>query len=294
MIKKGFSILGIGLLYLISLLPFFILYTIADLLYHILYYVMRYRLAVVRLNLLNSFPEKSDFERRLIEKEYYRYLADLIVETVKLFSISKKELQKRFTSSNFDEIVGSRFAQGKSIIGVVGHYGNWEMGALKLGMLTHERQLIVYKPLNNDRFNKAFEKMRSRFGAIMIPMKNTLRTLVDYRKQLSICLLVSDQTPTRHDTQYFTSFLNQSTAVFLGIEKLARTLDNAVVFCDITVVKRGYYNVNFVPLFDDPKSAADHEITNVHVQYLENKIKEMPQYWLWSHRRWKFKPEDIN
>jgi KDO2-lipid IV(A) lauroyltransferase len=293
MINKGLSRLGYLFLYLISLLPFWLLYLFSDFLYVIIYYVLRYRIKVVRENLRNSFPEKSDAERKGIEKKYYHYLGDLIVEVIKLFTISEKELKKRMLAPN-GEIIEHYFSQGKSIIGAVGHYGNWEMAGLRLGLYTDKRRVVVYKPLHNEYFDNAFKRMRSKTGATLVDMKHTVRKMVEYRKELMISVLVSDQTPVRSDVSYFVPFLNQPTPVFLGIEKLAKMIDCVVVFCDIRRIKRGYYECSLVPLFENPKDTTEHEITNTHVHYLENVIKQDPQYWLWSHRRWKFKPEDIH
>lgn len=292
MIRKGFSRLGTVLLYLVSLLPFFVLYLIADLIYFLLFYVIKYRRAVVQQNLANAFPEKSLSERQQIEKQYYHYLADLMLETVKLKTITRKEINRRFTVTNY-EAVENVFAEGRSVIGTVGHYGNWEMGALKFSLLTDRPRLVVYKPLNNKIFNDYFTQIRTQFGATLVPMKSAMRKMVEYRRQQTMTLLVSDQVPSREEVTYFTTFLNQPTAVFLGVEKLAKSLDSAVIFCDVRRVKRGYYNCNFVPLFNNAKNTAEHEITNAHVQYLEQVIREEPQYWLWSHKRWKYKPEDI-
>ncbi len=292
MIRKGFSRLGTVLLYLVSLLPFFVLYLIADFIYVVLFYLIKYRRAVVQQNLANAFPEKSLPERQQIEKQYYHYLADLMVETVKLKTISSKEINRRFTVTNY-EAVDKVFAEGRSVIGAVGHYGNWEMGALKFSLLTDKPRLVVYKPLNNKIFNDYFTQMRTQFGAILVPMKSAMRKMVEYRRQPTMTLLVSDQVPSREEVTYFTTFLNQPTAVFLGVEKLAKSLDSAVIFCDVRRVKRGYYNCNFVPLFNDAKNTAEFEITNAHVRYLEKVIREEPQYWLWSHKRWKYKPDDI-
>lgn len=292
MINRGFSRLGIYFLYLISLLPFSVLYLIADLIYVILYTITGYRSEVIKKNIRNSFPEKSLAERLEIEKKYYAYLADLIVESIKMISISEKELKKHFQVLN-PALLETYFNEGKSVLGVLGHYGNWEMAALILGFITDKKKLIIYKPLNNPVFDDFFKRTRSRFGTILIPMKATLRTLATYRKVPKITVFVSDQTPVRHETQYFTQFLNQPTAVFLGIEKMARMTNDPVVFCDIKVIKRGYYTCTFVPLILDPKQTAQYEITDIHVQYLEKVIRQEPQYWLWSHKRWKFKPEEI-
>jgi KDO2-lipid IV(A) lauroyltransferase len=294
MIKKGFSSLGVGLLYLLSLLPYFVLYLIADLLFLLLYYVIHYRRQVVKENLLNAFPEKSVAELRAIEKKYFRFLADLIVETIKLCTLSEAEVIKRVRIENRAMLENAAFIKGKSIIGAVGHYGNWESGCLRMGLITERPCIIAYKPLSNPVWDRFFLNMRSRLGAQMVPMKNTFRKIVSHRNEVTFTVLAGDQTPTREEATYFTNFLNQPTAVFLGVEKLAKATDSLVVFCDVRRVKRGYYSCTFVPLFDNPKLTAEYEITNAHVQYLENVIREEPQYWLWSHRRWKFKPDELN
>lgn len=294
MLIKILSKFGIALLYLISFLPFWLLYIIADILFIALYYVTRYRRDVVQANLRNSFPEKSLKELKIIEKDYYRYLADLSVETVKLFTISEKQVMKRMHCPNFD-VIQKYFSEGKSVIGALGHYGNWELAAHCLSLLTQaERRIIVYKPLTNKTFDNAFIKVRSRFGATLVAMQNTMRTLIRFKNEPTISVLVSDQTPVQSEANYFTQFLNQPTAVFLGVEKLSKLLNNAVVFCDIRRIKRGYYTVTFVPLFEDAKHTAEYEITNAHVRYLEDVIKQEPAYWLWSHKRWKFTPADSN
>ena len=168
------------------------------------------------------------------------------------------------------------------------------MAALAFGLLTNEKRIIVYKPLQNEVFDNMFNKVRARFGAILVSMKQTLRTMIAFKNDLTFSVLVSDQTPVKHEINYFTEFLNQPTAVFLGIEKLAKLIDAAVIFYRIERVKRGYYTYTLVPLIDNPKEAIGHEITEAHVHYLEKMIQEKPQYWLWSHRRWKYTPEDLN
>ncbi|SEO81958.1 lysophospholipid acyltransferase family protein [Mucilaginibacter sp. OK283] len=291
MVKKGLIRLGILFLYLTSLLPFWFLYLISDVLFVIIYHIVHYRRAVVQQNLANAFPEKTEKERHDIERKYYHYLADLIVETVKMITVSEKQIQKRVVATNA-QLVHEYFAKGKSIIAVAGHYCNWEMAALNFNFVTDKRFMIVYKPLNNEIFNDFFIQIRSRFGGQPIAMKQTMRKMVEYRKELTVSVLVGDQTPGVNEVNYFTTFLNQPTAVFLGIEKISKTIDAAVVFYDMKRVKRGYYTYTLVPLTENPKQTAEHELTEMHVQYLEGMIRKEPQYWLWSHRRWKFKPED--
>lgn len=291
MINKGLSRVGTFFLYLISLLPFWFLYLVSDVLFVILYHIVGYRKQVVEENLRNSFPGKSEADRKRIERKYFRYMADLMMETIKSVSMSEKQVRRRMIPTN-PELVEHYFSKGKSIIAAAGHYGNWEMACLSFGFLTNKRRMIVYKPQTNVVFTDFFNKTRSRFGATMISMRQTLRKMIEYKNELTFTVLASDQTPTREDAKYFTAFLHQPTAVFLGIEKLTKVVDCVVVFYRIDLVKRGHYTYTFVPLVENPKETEQYQITDIHVKYLESLIKEKPEYWLWSHRRWKIKPED--
>lgn len=295
MINKGLSRIGVFFLYLISLLPFWLLYIISDVVYILLYYIIGYRKAVVRENMTNSFPNTDPATRLEYERKYYRYLGDLMVETIKMLTISKKDVVRRMiaTDKQTEDMLNGLFAQGKSIMCVAGHYGNWELAALRSSLLTDNERIIVYKPQASQVFEDMFNNTRSKFGAQTVAMKDILRKLVQLKNQRSITFLLSDQTPVQESVQYFTEFLNQPTAVFLGAEKLAKALNAAVIFCDIKVIKRGYYSYTFVPITADAKNTAEHEITNAHVALLEKTIKQEPQYWLWSHKRWKFKPRNI-
>jgi len=293
MIKKGLSRLGTLFLYLVSLLPLWFLYLIADLVFVLLYYVVRYRRSVVEENLRNSFPEKSKKERKLIEQKYFKYMADLMMETLKSVSISGKELQRRMKPTN-PELAEEYFSRGKSILAAAGHYGNWEMACIEFGFLTDKRRIVIYKPQSNQVFTDFFNRTRSRFGVTLVAMRQTLRRMVEYKNELTFTVLASDQTPTREDAKYFVDFLNQPTAVFLGVEKISKMIDCVVVFYKIELIKRGYYTYTIVPLVEDPKNTQPHEITEIHVRYLEQLIREKPEFWLWSHRRWKIKPGDVH
>jgi KDO2-lipid IV(A) lauroyltransferase len=288
MINKGLSRLGVFFLYLMSLLPFWLLYLISDCLFFFLYYVFSYRRKVVKENLTNAFPDKSVSERADIEKKYFKYLADLIIETVKMVSISREELQRRVVCTNPEVVEGYRTV-GKSVTAVAGHYCNWEWAGLEFSIDTG--LFVIYKPLTSEVFNQFFIKVRTRFGAVAVAMKKTLRTMVAHKKEFTVTVFAGDQTPVREQTNYFTQFLNQPTAVFLGIEKIAKLIDSTVIFYDMKRVKRGYYTYTIVPLIENSKDSKEYEITEAHVKYLEMMINREPQYWLWSHRRWKFKPE---
>lgn len=292
MIKKWPSYIGVFFLYLLSLLPFRLLYIISDILFFILYYLVGYRRKVVQDNLRNSFPEKSDGERKLIEKKYFKYMADLMLETIKSVSMSENQVHRRMVCTN-PELMERYFSQGKSIIAAAGHYGNWELACLTFGFLTDKKRLVVYKPQSSDVFTDFFNRTRSRFGTTMISMKQTLRKMIEYKNELTFLVLAADQTPAWNEALYFTTFLNQPTAVFIGVEKLSGIRDCVVIFYRIDLVKRGYYTYTFVPLVENPKETKPFEITKIQVSYLESLIREKPEYWLWSHRRWKIKPEDV-
>jgi len=281
-----------SILYLISLLPFPVLYFFSDILYIFLYYIIKYRRKVVLNNLLNSFPEKSRSEIEQIEKRFYRYLADLMLESVKTISISADEIKKRFVFKNLD-IMKTYLQNGRSVIAVSGHYGNWEWGPVAIGLELGEKVLVVYKPLSDKRFEELMNSMRSRFGSIMVPMKQTLRKVFEYKSEPNVLVLIGDQTPTREESRYFTSFLNQQTAVFLGVEKIALKLKNPIVYFSINRIKRGYYECVIKSLIDTPEQTMDHEITEAHTRELEKNIRFQPEYWLWSHKRWKFSPENL-
>lgn len=280
--------LGIFFIRLVSFLPLQILYIFSDLLFVVLYHVVKYRRQVVSENLRNAFPEKTEDDRKLIERQYYHYLGDLIVETVKMITISEKEIKERFNFIN-PELLDRYFEQNRSVIAAAGHYGNWEM-ASNIGLFFDKKVFVVYKPLTDKTYDDFLKAVRSRFKSDMVPMKAAFKKILSYRREQTVSILIGDQTPARVDGHYFTQFLNQPTAVFLGIEKMAVAYNYPVVFCDVKVVKRGYYNCEFVPLTDNPKECAEYEITKAHVQYLEGMIREAPQYWIWSHRRWKLKP----
>ncbi|MCK5822520.1 MAG: lysophospholipid acyltransferase family protein [Bacteroidales bacterium] len=279
--------------WLLSIMPLKIQYLNADIIYIILYYIISYRKKVVYTNLKNSFPEKSEKERKIIEKKFYKHLADLFIENISIHFIKEKEILKRVKFTNI-EVLNNYYEQNKSVIGVLGHYGNWEL-YLGMPLITKHLNIGVYKKLSNKSFDNFFKKTRQKFGAKPVEMQNTVRTIIKYTKEkkLSFAGFVSDQTPTKSESHYWTKFLNQDTPVFLGVEKIAKKTNQAVVFLDMRKVKRGYYQVEIIKLFDNPKETKEYEITECHVKLLEKIIKEEPEYWLWSHRRWKHKkPND--
>lgn len=279
-------------LWLLSKLPFWLLYLISDILFVLIYYIFGYRKKVVYKNLRLSFPEKSEKEIHKIAKEFYKYLPDIFVETIKMISISKEEVIKRLEPLNPEEVY-RHFNAGKSIVGVTAHYCNWELAIHGLSLMTDNPKLIIYKPLNNKGFDSIFNNIRSRFGATMVPMKQILRHIIKLKNTPHISMFVADQTPLYQDSDYFMTFLNQEALVYTGTERIARLTGNPVVFCEIRrKAKRGYYYCKFTTLVEDPKEYQEHEITQIHNQFTERIIREEPQYWLWSHNRWKRQRRD--
>lgn len=278
-----------GLNWVLTLLPLRILYVVSDVLFLFLYYLPSYRRKVVSANLRNSFPEKSMEELRSIEKKFYRHLADLFVETLKLTHMGKHQLMKRFTVSNI-EITEKLLNEKRDIIAVLGHYNNWEWLAA-LPFYTDYKPVSIYKPLRNKYFNKFLNDLRSKHGMVLTPMSMIIREIVNDRRNgiNTISAFISDQTPVKKEIKFWTSFLNQDTPVYFGTEKVAEKYDMAVVYFNIQKIKRGYYNLNIELLFEHTTGLPENLITETHVRRLEEIIRKNPEYWIWSHRRWKHK-----
>lgn len=283
-----------ALLWVYSWLPLRIQYVLADFYYVVLYYVIRYRRKVVRMNLMNSFPEKSLPEIIHIEKKYYRHLCDLFVEMYRLWHMSEKEIRKRCVFTN-PEVIQHYFDQGKSVIGVLGHYGNWEwLTSFSLWLTPEIDFYTLYKPLHDPVADRMMQRIRSRFGATPVPKQDILRKIVESRREgrLFLAAFVGDQTPNWANLNFWMEFLNQDTPVLIGTEKIARKFDFPVISLHVRKVKRGYYEVDYVDLCAEPKKLEPGELTRMHTRMLEQFIREAPELWLWSHRRWKHKREE--
>jgi Kdo2-lipid IVA lauroyltransferase/acyltransferase len=283
-----------GINWILTLLPLRVLYLFSDLLYYILYYIISYRRKVVKENLKNSFPEKSDEERKTIEKKFYRHLSDLIIETFKLTHMSQRSQKKRFTYSNL-EIIYKLKEEKRDIIAVLGHYNNWEWPTL-LPFYLKYKTIIIYKPLQNKYFNGYMNNNRSKYGIVLTPTSHVIRDIINYKNQgiNTLSVFISDQIPAKGDIKYWTTFLNQDTAVFTGAGKIASKYDMAVVFFNVQKLKRGHYNLDIELLHDHTAGLSEEVITETHVRRLEEIIKDNPEYWIWSHRRWKHKKHADN
>lgn len=288
-----FSYVLYGFIWVISFLPFWFLYFIADLNYILLYRVLRYRRKVVRTNLCNSFPEKSLGEILVIERKYYKHMADLTIELYKLWHMSEASIRKRCVFRN-TEIPQKYFNEGRSVIGVLGHYGNWEwMSSYRLWEKEADF-LALYKPIRDKVTNRMMQKMRARFGAVLVSKDDTLRVISRYRSENRLFLagFIGDQTPSVHNLNFWTRFLNQDTPVLQGTERIARKYNLPVVSVHMRKIKRGYYEVEFVEVCAHPAQLSEGELTVMHTRLLESFIREQPEYWLWSHKRWKHRRLD--
>lgn len=266
----------------LKFLPSFIIYLFSDCLYLFVYYITKYRKKVVISNLQRSFPEKSDKEILIITKKYFHHLCDLIIESLQVAVLSKKQIKKKFLFLNTETELPE-----KCFISLMPHYGNWEWGAsVCLSIPSHE-VVSLYQKLNNKKFDSLLYKIRSKFGTILVESRNAFRYILTQKKDNIIYNLISDLTPTAHKIEHQLDFLNQKTPVFLGGEELAKKLGLPVYFSDIRKVKRGHYTFSLIPLVENPKESVGHEITEKFFEKLEEKIKEKPEFWLWSHRRWK-------
>lgn len=284
-----------GINRIITLLPLGILYVFSDILFLFLYYYPSYRRQIVAENLTRSFPEKSAEEIRQIEKAFYRHLSDLFIEVLKLPGMSKKELLRRVKLNN-PELIKPFYESEKDIALVYSHYNNWEWLTTVFPLFTAYKCVGAYKPVKNKIVNKFLNDQRTRYKADPAPMQMVLRRIIENRKKgiRAMYGFISDQTPARALIEYYTDFLNQETPVFLGLEKIATKYDMAVLFMDIRKIRRGFYEVTLDVLFENTKGLPKYLITDTHVKRLEKTIMEKPEYWIWTHRRWKYKKEPEN
>ncbi len=275
-------------IWLITLLPFSILYLVSDCFYFISYHLIGYRKKGVAENLQFAFPEKSAVERKKIEKAFFHHLCDLMLESFKVMHLSKTQIDKRFVFLNLD-MLNDYYRKNKSVVLISGHYGNWEW-MIGIDSFIKHKFLAIYKPLADERFNELIKSLREKYAGEgeMVKMNDSYKEILKHQheKQLIIAWFLGDQSPPK-DYPLWINFMNRDTPFYSGPEKIARKFGDAVVFMNISKVKRGHYEVEFIPLFDDPQSTVENEITKAHVKMLEDIIKKEPAYWLWSHRRWK-------
>lgn len=281
--------LSLPLLYMISWLPFRLLYCLSNVLYLLVYKLLGYRKQVVLSNLKNAFPDKSAAEIEAICRGFYRYFCDLSLETIKLLSISRASLLSRMNADNL-ALLEKYQREQQSVILVLGHMGNWEFGGAYLSLQNIPKLYAIYHPLVNPGFDQLMIKMRTRFGAGVYPMKRALRGMLKNKHETTATAFIADQTPGRKNAHWMT-FLNQETAVFKGTEIIATKLDYPVIYVSVQKQRRGHYNLGCELLAEHPRQLAENELTELHTRRLEQDIIERPETWLWTHRRWKRRPQ---
>ncbi|PIF06182.1 MAG: lipid A biosynthesis acyltransferase [Draconibacterium sp.] len=288
-LQRVLNKMGVGLLIGLSHLPFWLLYRISDVLYLLLRFVVRYRYTVITTNLRNAFPEKTEREISTIRKKFYRHFCDLIVETIKLYSIPEKQLKKRIEFKGI-ESCNEYFNRDINLIAMATHHNNWEWVSNCQPLIKH-LILIIYNPI---RGNYALEKFmltsRERWGGKCVPVHKTVRTLFRYNaeSQKTALWLAADQTPPAN-AKFWTMFLNQETPFFSGPEKIAHKNNEPVFFQYVKKTGRGRYSVEFIPLCENPAETKPGDILLAYIRKTEEVIKKEPEYYLWSHRRWKHK-----
>ena len=279
-----------GLWWLFSALPLPLHYLGANLLYLLMRYVIRYRRDVVRRNIAESFPELSPRKRRIIERRFYLFFCDYIVESIKFFSITKFELRYRMQFKGLERLHES-LRQGRSCAVFLGHYGNWEwVSSLplwvdpKLG-----KCLQLYHPLRNKSMDRLMGYVRERMGSTNIPMKQSLRLIMKYKKEGLPVLVgfIADQAPKWSSVGYWMPFLGHDTPVLTGAERIAQKLDMDCYFLHVRRKRRGRYEAEFQLMTDKPQEVPEYWITQEYIRRMEANIKEQPSYWLWSHERFK-------
>lgn len=283
-----------AILHLLALLPFRVLYVISDVLFFFTFHIVRYRRKVVQQNLRESFPEKSPAELRDIEYRFFHFLCDYFVETIKILHISDDEMRRRLVFHDV-ETIDRCFDQGRSIVIYAAHYANWEwLPSVTLWSrhdYTDKVFAQVYRPLKNEWFNHFFLGIRHRFHSESFTKKSVLRDLLRLRRdgRVSITGFMSDQHPSLNDDGYITTFLNHPTAMISGTETLARKLDFAVLYFQISRRKRGYYECTIRTIALNPRLEPENAITQCYTSLLEQQIRTQPELWLWTHKRWKHK-----
>ena len=282
--------------YLLSLLPLKVHYVISDLLFWLLYGLLGYRRKVVENNLRTSFPKKTEEELRKIERGFYHFFCDYLVESVKLMTISEKELMRRMKFTGM-ELVEEAVDNGQSGVLYLGHFCNWEwVSSLPLWVSSRIHCGQIYHPIENKDFDRLFLRSRQRMRAECIAMQDTLRKIVEYRKAGQPILVgyISDQVPFWTSIHHWVDFLNHDTPVLTGTERIARKMNHAVFYLDIHRVRRGYYEAEIKLITREPQKLGEYELTDIYFSMLEKSIRQAPEFWLWSHNRWKRTREEFD
>lgn len=277
---------------IMSLLPLWLLYLLTDFVYLLGYYILGYRKNIIINNLRHAFPEKSDKELQRIARKFFRNLTDSFAETIKSYNISALELEKRVKIINH-HLVTQSIDEGQVIIGLQGHFFNWEWHLLQMSANIEKRCDVVYAKLSNSFFEKLMMTIRTRFGVEMVEKEAFQRDFLRKRDKPRLIVLAADQRPGNRDIRYWTEFMNRETAFFEGAEKLAKRFKHPVIYAHVNKPKRGYYVFTY-EIMDQPpyEDNPEHSITDRFIHLLEANIREQPETYLWSHNRWKWKKQE--
>lgn len=280
-------ILSFPFLWLISILPFRVFYWFSDFVYLIMYYIIGYRKKIIRHNLIIAMPQLTADKRLEIEKKFYRHMCDVFLEMIKTMSITSEEMNERFVVTNID-LLKEYEKKGKSIILLASHYASWEW-LLSINEKTAFKCYGVYKKINNKYFDSKIRAIRSKFKSELVTTDKTIELINKNENSgvMSIYGLASDQSPQVHKTFHWQKFMGITVPVHTGAEMLAKKYDIEVVFAKVKKVKRGYYEATFVPISDAPKLIPDFEITDNYLKEVEKQILEAPEFYFWTHKRWK-------
>jgi len=273
--------------YTVSILPMFILYLLSDLLFIVVFYLIKYRRRVVYNNMKNSFPDKSESEIRHIEKDFYRHFCDILFEMVKILTISKKEIQTRFLVKN-PGLIQKLYNEKRSITLYTAHQGNWEWLAF-LPLFIPYQVIALYHPQSSKYFDELMKTIRERFGVICVESGKGYKTILEFnaRNILTMNYIIGDQSPSGSSTKHWVRFLNQDTAFLIGADRIAKKSKHAVIFPSFRKIKRGCYELEFKVIEEEPWLLNSQEIIDKYAALLEATILVSPEMWLWSHRRWK-------
>ncbi len=287
-------LLAYPVLRLISILPRPLFYGFSDLAFVLVFYLARYRRKVVRENLRLALPERSESDRDKIEREFYRHLCDLLLEMVKTMHLSKKEVARRYRIKNIEYL--RALEKDRSVLLLCTHFANWEWNT-SINNYVSSNGFAIYQKIGNPYFDRLIRKIRAKWNTEPLEQKETVKRIIKNEKQgiRGVYGMVSDQSPMMSKAQYWSEFMGIKVPIFVGAEGLARKLDLAAVFLKVTKVKRGYYEAEFIPIAEKGSSTEEHEITEQFLRLAEKQIREKPEHYLWTHRRWKHRgkaPED--
>lgn len=280
-------IIAYPFLWIVSILPFRLFYWLSDIVCFIVYNIVGYRKNIVRENLALALPHLTPEERLVIEKKSYHHLCDMFLEMIKTMTISSEEMNKRFTITNID-LIKEYEKKGKSIVLLASHYASWEW-LITLNDKTSFRGIGVYKKIANKYFDKLIRDIRSKYDAELVVTRETIPLIAKNQKEGILCIygLASDQSPKLDRIFHWDTFMGIEVPVHTGAEMIAKKYDLSVVFVKVKKVKRGYYQATFVPITDNPKSIPDFGITHTFIEEVEKQILEAPEYYFWTHKRWK-------